>query len=248
MKIALVTGGALRIGRAVSLAFAGAGYGVVIHCNRSADAAEALAREINGRWGGGAPRAWVVRGDLSNPADCDAVVDHAIAAAGRLDVLVNNAAVFARSSLADSTPDDFESQFKLNALAPALLSRRFAAYVRSTSDGASPKAHRAIVNINDQRIARPRAGCIPYEMSKIALDGFTRAAAVELAPLVTVNAVAPGAVLAPDHASPAHEPAGAAPLGRHPTPEAVAEAVVWLAANPFVTGQAIFVDSGQHLI
>ncbi len=247
-RVALVTGGARRLGRAISLAFANAGYGVAIHCNKSVAEAEALADEINRRHAATAPRAWVVRGDLAIPSECDAVIGRAIESVGRLDVLVNNAASFALVSLADSRPEDFESQYKLNALAPALLSRKFSEYVLSAANSESARTHRAIVNIIDQRIAHPRANCIPYEMSKIALEGFTRAAAVELAPLITVNAVAPGAVLAPSAECGAHEPAGKALLGHHPTPGAIAEAVVWLAENPFVTGQTIFVDSGQHLL
>lgn len=247
-RTVLVTGGARRIGRAISLAFANAGYRVVIHCNRSVDDALALAREIDALRDEDAPCAFVVNADLSDPAGCDAVIDRALDAAGRLDVLVNNAAIFTRTSLADSSPADFVSHFRLNALAPALLARRFLQRAGEAEDGGAPaRTLRAIVNVLDQRIVRPRPGCIPYEMSKIALEGFTRAAAVELAPFATVNAVAPGAVLAPGPDSTVHEPAGAAPLGRMPTPEAVAEAVVWLAANPFVTGQTLFVDSGQHL-
>lgn len=254
-KVALVTGGAVRIGRAISLAFAEAGFSVVVHCNRSVAAARRLAREINSSAqaspssASSAPRAWALQCDLSDPTACDSLVGSALALAGRIDVLVNNAAVFARTPLADATADDFEAVWRVNALAPALLARAFARSRTTPESGknGAPQIPRAIVNILDQRLARPMGGCAPYAMSKGALEAFTKAAAVELAPGVAVNAVAPGAVLAPTRSSGVHEPAGAALLASRPSPADVAAAVLWLATRKCVTGQTIFVDSGQHL-
>jgi NAD(P)-dependent dehydrogenase (short-subunit alcohol dehydrogenase family) len=257
-NIALVTGGAVRIGRAISLAFADAGFSVVVHCRNHRKEADALCREIARREPHAAnrtartpPRAWAVEGDLSDPAACDAVFDAAWTAAGRIDALVNNAAIFARTPLADASAADFESQWRVNALAPDLLARRFAqALAAGTEKNGAPlfKRHAAIVNLLDQRLARPSGGCIPYVMAKAALEAFTRAAAVELAPLATVNAVAPGPVLPPPPEHGAREPAGQTLLPTRPTPEAIARAVVTLATSPSITGQTLFVDSGQHLL
>ena len=99
----------------------------------------------------------------------------------------------------------------------------------------------------DRRVATQEAGCLPYLVSKKALQAFTESAAIELAPGLTLNAVAPGAVLAPP-AGTLSEAAGAAPLKAPCTPQAVAQAVCWLAANRVVTGQTLFVDAGQHLV
>lgn len=253
--IVLVTGGAIRIGRAISLAFAKAGFGVVVHCNRSRAEAEMLRDEI-ARDGG---VAWVVTGDLADSAACDSVVASAIASAGRLDVLVNNASIFARTPLPDATAADFEAQWRVNTLAPALLSRAFAraviadaehggAAIREARKNGAPFFQPSIVNLLDQRIANPRAGCIPYALSKSALAAFTEAAAIELAPRVAVNAVAPGAVASAAPHGGVHEKAGATLLESRPTPDDIAAAVVWLATARGVTGQTVFVDAGQRLI
>jgi NAD(P)-dependent dehydrogenase (short-subunit alcohol dehydrogenase family) len=106
-----------------------------------------------------------------------------------------------------------------------------------------------VVNLLDQRIAHPCTGCLPYLVSKQALAAFTTAAALELAPALTVNAVAPGAVLAPTAtATTAREPAGATPLANHGTPAQIGAAVVFLLSNPSITGQILYVDGGQHLV
>ena len=249
--VALVTGGAVRIGRAISLAFAAAGFDVAVHCRRSRDEAEALCQDIAALHPGTTARA--VAADLAAPAGCDAAFDAALGHFGRVDVLVNNAAGFARGPLRDAAPEDFETLWRTDALAPALLAKRFARAFGERGKNGAPffppmDGHAAIVNLLDQRLARPRGGCIPYVMAKAALEAFTRAAAVELAPGITVNAVAPGAVLPPPPAAGVREPAGPSPLGLRPTPEAVAAAAVALATNPYVTGQVLYVDAGQHLL
>ncbi len=237
----------MRVGAAIVHALAGEGARVVIHCQRSVEAAHALRAAVCAAGG----EAWVVTGDLTRSDACEAIFDGALAAAGRIDILVNNASVFARTPLADADAAAFEVQWRVNTLAPALLTRRLAAHVQSriSRSGAAtatgPLA--AVVNLLDQRLAHPASGCLPYYLSKAALAAFTQSAALELAPYITVNAVAPGPVLPPSSLG-VHEPGGTLPLGRRPTPEEVARAVVWLAAAPSVTGQTIFVDGGQHLV
>lgn len=241
-RIVLVTGGAVRIGRAIVEALATAGAGVIVHARASQAAADALVAAIRGRGG----RAWRVGGALETPEGADGVFRDALAAAGRIDGLVNNAAIFARQPLVASDAAAFDAHWRVNALAPMLLARLLAGHVAVVHPGASAPVA-GIVNLLDQRIARPCTGCLPYLVSKQALAAFTLSAALELAPRVTVNAVAPGAVLLP--VSPdGREPAGVAPLGRHGTPEQVAEAVVYLLAHSAMTGQILYVDGGQHLL
>jgi NAD(P)-dependent dehydrogenase (short-subunit alcohol dehydrogenase family) len=241
-RIALVTGAATRIGAAIATALSGAGAGVIVHASRSTKAAEALAAQLRL---GGRP-AWTVAGDLAAPGGCERVFAEVLAGPGHVDVLVNNAAVFERVPLLSADAEAHERTWRVNALAPALLIRQLAAHV-----AARPPSNRrppaAVVNLLDQRISRPAAGCLPYYLSKCSLAALTRAAALELAPRVRVNAVAPGAVLAPEPPT-AREPAGPVPLGARPTPEQVAEAVVWLACAQSVTGQILYVDGGQHLL
>jgi NAD(P)-dependent dehydrogenase (short-subunit alcohol dehydrogenase family) len=240
-RTVLVTGGAVRIGRAIVEALAAAGAGVVVHARSSQAAAEELVAAIRGRGG----RAWQVSGTLETPDGVEGVFRVALAASGTLDGLVNNAAIFTREPLVASGAAAFEAAWRLNALAPMLLTRLLAAQV--APGAAAPVA--GVVNLLDQRIAHPCTGCIPYLVSKQALAAFTTAAALELAPGVTVNAVAPGAVLAPPRTvATAREPAGAAPLASHGTPAQIAAAVVFLLANPSITGQILYVDGGQHLV
>lgn len=241
-RTVLVTGAAVRIGRAIALALGAAGADVVVHARHARTSADALVAALRslGR------RAWRVSGDLETPAGAAGVFSDSVAAAGRLDGLVNNAAVFARRPLAQCTADDFEASWRINALAPMLLTRLLAEHVAARAAAAAPVAVAGVVNLLDQRIAHPAAGCMPYLVSKQALAAFTQAAALELAPQITVNAVAPGAVLAPV-AFDAREPAGSIPLGQRAAPEQVAAAVVFLLASPAITGQILYVDGGQHL-
>ena len=239
-RTVLVTGGALRIGRAIVNALVSAGAGVVVHAHASQAAADTLVAGIRGRGG----RAWRVGGALGTPEGAAGVFRDALAEAGRIDGLVNNAAVFARQSLAASDAAAFETSWRVNALAPMLLTRLLAGQAATVHPGATAPVA-GVVNLLDQRIARPCAGCLPYLVSKQALAAFTVSAALELAPRITVNAVAPGAALAPVAAC---EPAGSVPLGRRCTPEQIADAVAYLLSNPAITGQILYVDGGQHLV
>lgn len=240
-RVFLVTGGAVRIGRAIVLALGRAGADVVVHARNSRREGEGLCGELRslGR------RGWLVTGSLDSPEDVAAVFRDAWSAAGRLDGLVNNAAIFARQPFAQCEASDFDLFWRVNALAPMMLTRMLADQRAGMSDAGKASAA-GVVNLLDQRIAYSPGGCIPYLVSKQALAAFTVSAARELAPRIMVNGVAPGAVLAPVGTG-AREPAGTAPLGRHATPEQVAAAVVFLLSSPAITGQILFVDGGQHL-
>ena len=236
-RVALVTGGAVRIGAAIVRALAARGTGVVIHHHRSAAAAAALASEIRAAGG----HAWTVAAPLSgDEAACAELIRAARAAAGGLDILVNNAAVFSKESLAGSASDLVRATFDVNTFAPWQLMRAFAA---------SCDAGR-IINLLDRRIASNDPACIPYLLSKKALRDLTAAAALALAPRFTVNAVAPGPVLPPPGAPASYlrEKGGRVPMAGPCTPAQVAEAVAFLAGADAITGNTLYVDGGQHLL
>lgn len=240
-RTVLVTGAGVRMGCAIARALAAAGAGIVVHSRRSQAAAAALAAEIRAAGG----RAWQVSGGLEAAEGVDGIFREACAAAGRLDGLVNNASIFARRPLLACTPVEFEEHWRINALAPMLLTRLLARHAMAAAPQATAPVA-GVVNLLDQRIAFPATGCMPYLVSKQALAAFTASAALELAPRVTVNAVAPGAALPPVTPE-GREPAGRIPGGPRCTPEQIADAVVFLLASPAITGQILYVDGGQHL-
>lgn len=234
-KRALVTGGAVRLGRGIVLALTGQGVETVIHCRRSVKEAEILREDI-ARKGG---RAHVVCGDLASEAGCRAVVDEATAAAGGLDLLVNNASTFETHRLSETTGPRLLAAFWSNLFSPVLLTRMFA-----------ERAGRGkIVNLLDRRVTSDDTSCVPYLLAKKGLAEFTRLAAIELAPGIAVNAVAPGAILPPpgegDDYLDTH--VGPTPLQRQCTVEDIASAVIYLLRNDAMTGQVLYVDAGLHL-
>ncbi len=235
-RVALVTGGAVRIGRAICEALARERCAVVIHYRQSRKEAGNLARAIRSR----GVEAWPLCGRLDSEPDCRRLVERAWAAAGRLDVLVNNAAVFHKDGLRTTTARRLEEEMRVNLYVPVYLTRRFT----ELAEGGR------IINLLDRRVAGVEAGCLPYLLSKKGLAEFTRIAALELAPAFTMNAVAPGPVLAPPGrgAKCLREVAGRMPLPGTLSAAAVAEGVVALLRLDGVTGQTLFVDGGQHLL
>ncbi len=232
---ALVTGGARRIGRSVSLALASAGANVVVHHRRSHADADALAREI-GRLG---VRAATIAADLEEPSEAEQLVAHARDLAGPIDILVNNASMFEAETLAAAAFDRFARNVKINAWAPFILTRALA---RLTGHG-------RVVNLLDTRIAGLDLTHAGYILSKQLLATLTRMSAVAFAPGLTVNAVAPGLILPPPGEDEAYldRLARDLPLARHGSPEDVALAALFLLQSRFTTGQVLFVDGGAHL-
>jgi NAD(P)-dependent dehydrogenase (short-subunit alcohol dehydrogenase family) len=233
---ALVTGGAQRIGRAIVLALARAGYAVAIHTNRSRAAAEALCADIAHDGG----RAGVVVADLADHGAVVGLVPAAAAAVGRLSLLVNNAAEFEPDEIGQLDRDRFDRHFAVNLRAPLFLAQAFAA--QAAAGG-------AIVNLLDQRVLRPTPRFLTYGLTKSALHAATTTLAQALAPRLRVNAVAPGPTLPnPRQDAEAFARYGAAmPLGHGPTPEEVADTVLFLARAKNITGETIAVDGGQHI-
>ncbi len=226
-KRALVTGGAVRIGRAIADALAAEGAEVIVHFQTSEHEAQAF-------W----PN--VIQADLNDPVQCETLIQRAAEEFGPIDILINNAAVFRQTRLMDATTETVMAELQPNLLAPLALIRGFA------QQGISGK----IINLLDRRVTSHDTTCVPYMLSKKGLEELTKLAAIDLAPGITVNAVAPGAVLPPpqDVDDPSWEPAGTIPLEKRPTPEGVAEAVLYLLKSDSVTGQTLFVDGGQNLL
>ncbi len=229
-KTALVTGGARRVGRAIVEELARAGARVVIHHRGSPDEARALAAAH--------PGAAVVQADLVDRAAAARVIADAVAAVGRLDLLVNSAAGYARTPLDTMDDDAWDAMFALNLDAPMRLMREAA------RAGAS-----AIVNIVDVAAWQPWANWSAYATSKAALLHLSRCLALELAPRTRVNCVAPGTVIFPDDWDEERRARQLAkvPLARAGTPEDVARAVRYLCEEEFLTGACIPVDGGAGL-
>jgi hypothetical protein len=234
---ALVTGGAQRIGRAIALACADAGINVVVHYRSSRADARVLAAEIASRGVG----AWAVGATLGTQASCDALIRRSNSLCGStLSLLVNNAATFPEGMLHEMSFRDLTGNIRVNAWTPLCLSRAFAKTVRSGS----------IVNLLDARIAGKDSGHAAYILSKLLLASLTRICALEFAPAVRVNGVAPGLILPPAGKTKAYLNALArkVPLRMHGEPGDVAQAVLFLARSAFVTGEVVFVDGGRHLL
>ncbi len=238
MKHALITGAAQRLGRAVALELARAGWGIVVHYRRSAAEAEAVAEEARAA----GARAAIVGADLDDKAERHALITHATQKAGApLSALINCAAMFEHDTIDTLTEAALQRHIALNTFTPALLAREFAEALPEDARG-------AIVNFLDFKLANPYPDHFSYTLSKYALAGATELLARALAPRVRVNAVAPGYVLpAPGQSQAAFQRLHAdTPLAYGPTPEDVAHAARFLLENQAVTGQTLYVDAGRR--
>jgi hypothetical protein len=238
MSWALITGAGQRLGRAVALELAGAGWGVVVHYRRSAAEAEAVASEARAR--GGA--AVTVGADLDDASERQALVRKAVEhAEAPLTALVNCAAMFEHDSIETLSEERLQRHLALNAFTPALLAREFAHALPEEARG-------AVVNFLDFKLANPYPDHFSYTLSKYALAGATELLARALAPRVRVNAIAPGYILpAPGQSEADYQRLHAdTPLQMGPTPEHIADAARFLIENEAVTGQTIYVDSGRR--
>lgn len=236
-KTALVTGAGLRLGRAIAEALGREGVRVVVHYNRSQGEAESLAAALR-KMG---TEAWTLGADLSDAQAVEGVVGRAVAVAGGLDILVNNASIFPEERLLEITAESLRENVQVNAFSALQLSRAFAA------QGRSGGGH--IVNLLDSRIVDYDLRHAGYHLSKQMLYSMTRMLALELAPGIAVNAVAPGLVLPPpgEDDSFLARMAHTNPLHRYGSGAEVAQAVLFLAQSEFITGQVVFVDGGRHL-
>lgn len=236
-KVALVTGGAIRLGRAISIGLADAGFDVLVHYNRSETAARETQRAIEalGR------RADLVQADLSTGAGCSALADAARSGFGRLDLLVNSAATFEQADLMQVDEEAWDQVMAVNLKGPFLTVKACADLLQE---------HRGnIVNLVDLSAFQPWTRYPHHSVSKAGLMHLTRILARVLAPRVRVNAIAPGAVLPPDDFSDEdrEREIRQTPVGTLGTPEDIVRTVLFLAGAPFITGEVIVVDGGRGL-
>jgi pteridine reductase len=237
-KVAFVTGAAVRVGRAVALALAEAGADVAVHYRSSKEQAEETVRAIRTL----NRRGLAVEADLEHPEECRQAVREAADGLAPLDLLVHCAANFHRASLAETDERLWDSAMNVNARAAYLLAREAGPMLRERRG--------RVVLISDVLARDPAKSFLAHSVSKAAVEGLVRALAVELAPEVSVNGVAPGTVLVPDGTSPEEAEALArrVPLRRNGDSEDVARTVLFLCAGPaFLTGQVIVVDGGRSL-
>ena len=238
-KVALVTGGAVRVGRAIALALAAAGADVAIGYRRSAAEARAAVGELSAC----GVRAVAIAADIGTPAEARRLVRETVARLGRLDLLVNNAAVFARTPFADTTPAQFDRIIAVNVRG-AFFCAQAAALAMGRRGG-------RIINLADVGAVRAWPGYIPYGISKAGIVMLTKGLAAALAPAIQVNAVGPGVVLLPKgfRSARAERLATRIPMRRHGDPTDVAAAVRFFATCPdYITGQVLFVDGGTTAI
>lgn len=239
--VVLVTGAARRIGATIARTLHAAGYDLALHCRRSRSELDALIDVLERA----RPHSTLaLQADLAEVERLPALVDTTVQRFGRLDGLVNNASAFHPTPLGTITAAQWDELFAANARAPLFLAQAAAPHLM-TSRG-------AIVNLIDVYAERPLAQHSVYGMAKAALAMATRALALELAPAVRVNGIAPGAILWPDAGKPPAEQEALiarTPLQRMGTPEDVAATALWLLRDAaFVTGEILRVDGGRALL
>ncbi len=238
MPAALVTGGAQRIGRRIVERLASEGYAVAIHCNHSVREAARVADSINAKGGVAA----VVQADLSDHAAVEQIFPAAVAALGPISLLVNNASEFLPDEADDLTKERWDRHFAINLRAPAFLTRDLARQLPEGAEG-------CVINIIDQRVWKLTPQFFSYTLTKSALHTATKTMAQALAPRIRVNAIGPGPTLmgARQEEEDFAKQNAAVLLGRGPSPDEIADAVIFLARAKSITGQMIAVDGGQHL-
>ena len=248
--MALVTGGARRLGRAICLELAAQGWDVAVHCHRSRDEAEALAVQIRaaGR------RAAVLQADLASEASTGRLVADCTAALGVPTCLVNNASLFQYDVATSFSYASLDTHMRTNVAAPLLLAREMhkalADVGQPGKDGTKEGPVGVVINLLDQKLDNLNPDFLSYTLSKAALQTATVQLAQALAPQLRVVGVAPGITLMSGEQSEqsfrrAHR---VTPLGQSSTPEDIAQAVAYLARARAVTGTTLYVDGGQHLM
>ncbi|OGO29522.1 MAG: hypothetical protein A2Z16_12450 [Chloroflexi bacterium RBG_16_54_18] len=236
-KTVLVTGGARRIGKSLVIAAAKAGADVIIHYNQSHEDAEGTCSDVLalGR------RARLLCADLSNPREAAGVIPQALDW-GPLFGLVNNAAIFEQIDWNASDLESWNRHLMINLSAPLLLSQAFARSVPPQSTG-------RIINILDWRALRPGRDHLPYTVSKAGLAALTRSLAQSLAPNITVNGLALGAILPPSDGADSHDILENVPAGRWAELDEVEQAFEFLLRGPdYLTGEIIHLDGGRHVV
>jgi NAD(P)-dependent dehydrogenase (short-subunit alcohol dehydrogenase family) len=237
-KVALVTGGAQRLGRAIVLALAAQGFDVAIHFNTSREQAAATLAQVRalGR------RAVLLQADLGNEAQVERLIPQATESLGPVGVLVNNASRFDRDEWHNVTLDSWDLHMAANLRAPFVLMQGFALALPATAEG-------VVINMIDQRVWSLTPHFVSYTVSKAGLWTLTQTMALALAPRIRVNAIGPGPALPSPRQSEAQfaRQSASVPLGHGTSPAEIGGAVIMLLGLPAMTGQMIALDGGQHL-
>jgi pteridine reductase len=237
-KVAIVTGGARRLGKALALSLAERGVRLAIHYGSSAGPAEETVAQIKAL----GSEAIAVQANLRQPGQAPSVINQAVDHFGQVDILVNSAAIFEPGDAFSTTEESWDRHFAINLKSPFFLSQAFANHV-----GRERPGH--IVNIADWRAARPGPNYLAYTITKAGLATMTQSLALALAPNIQVNAIAPGAILPPPDKGQAYldSLAQTIPARRVGSPAEVTKALLFLLEADFVTGELIFVTGGEHL-
>jgi NAD(P)-dependent dehydrogenase (short-subunit alcohol dehydrogenase family) len=237
-RAALVTGGARRIGRAIALALAEAGFDVAVHCHASRAACAATCDDVRriGR------RAALLQADLGQETQTVTLLPQAAAALGPIGVLVNNASRFQRDEWHDATRASWDTHLEPNLRAPFVLTQHFARLLPDSAEG-------VVINMLDQRVWSITPHFVSYTVSKAGLWALTQSMALALAPRIRVNAIGPGPTLPSERQTQAQfeRQADSVPLRHGTTPQEIGRAAVAILALPAMTGQMLALDGGQHL-
>jgi len=237
-KVSLVTGAGRRIGRALALALGDTGCRVAVHYNHSEQDANETASLIKAMGN----EAITVKADLEDPTQVEDLAAHVYEQLGSIEIMVNNASVFDKVGLKEVSAEEFDRHFAINVRAPFLLAKSMNEQLATGSPG-------KIINLNDWRKARPTR--FAYGVTKSALSGLTRTLALSMAPNVQVNEIALGAILPPADI-PIDRPRdkiaiNLGPADRMGSLNEVADAMMMLIKNDFITGETINVDGGRHI-
>ena len=235
----LVTGGARRIGKAISLRLSSEGYSIAIHYNKSSKDAFDLVKLIQSNGG----KADAFEADLNDSEAVSELIPRINSTMEQVTGIVNNASLFSSDDIFSISDDSWNNHMNINAKSPILL-------IKELYNSSDSKTQASVVNILDQKIVNPNPDYLSYTASKFTLLGLTDTLARGLAPNIRVNAVAPGHTLS----SPEQSDSGFSksqsetPLGIGPSPEDIADSVSYLMQAKSVTGQIIFVDSGERFL
>ncbi len=235
-KTVLITGGAKRIGSAIATLLATKGYNIALHYNTSQKEAEELASELCTH----NITCRTYSCNLENIQEVSELLSTVQKDLPKIDLLINNASVFEKDSIRDINLDRIQQNLNVHYIAPYILISQFAGIMKS--------GH--IINILDRHVDRGHTEFASYLISKKALKGLTEVAAAELAPEIRVNAIAPGFILNPEGEEKADtkQRVNQIPMGRKGSPIDIANAVDFLDNTPYITGQTLFVDGGEHML
>lgn len=237
-RVALVTGGAQRVGRAIALALAGHGFDVAIHYHTSMAAAEDTQAHIHSL----GKRSVILRADLATETQVARLIPQATEALGVVGVLVNNASCFDRDEWEDATRESWDAHLEPNLRAPFVLTQAFARALPAPAEG-------VVINMIDQRVWSLTPHFVSYTISKAGLWALTQTMALALAPRIRVNAIGPGPALPSPRQTDAQFAfqSASVPLGHGTSPAEIAQAAIGILSLPAMTGQMIALDGGQHL-